>query len=140
MIPSTSLHFSSHNIFTPACFISSTALTTSLSFTFDCLTFSSKSIPSTIISTFSVFLTSNYSGFTNISSSLSLSTPISQSSLLLKLFAFPILLPRTCFNIKLNLDRHNVHLTCFQFNFCGLSKSQILLLFLPENTSMLLNI
>jgi len=30
---------------------------------------------------------------------------------------FPILLPRTCFSIKLNLDRYKVYLACLLFNF-----------------------
>ena len=118
----TSLYSLSHNIFTPAHFISSTALTTSLSFTFDCFTFSSKSTLSTITFTFSVFLISNYTSFTNISSSLSLSTSISQSGLLFKLFTFSILLSRTYFNVKLNLDRYNIYLACLLFNFCTFIK------------------
>ena len=121
-MPSSSLYSLSLSIFTPAHFISSTALTTSSSFTLDYLTFSSKSTPSTIISTFSVYLTSNHFAFTNISFSLSLSTPISQSGLLLRLSAFPVLLPRTCFNVKSNLDRYNAHLACLQFNFCTFIK------------------
>ena len=51
IIPFTSLYSLSLSIFTPACFISSTALTTLLSFTFGFLTFSSRSTPSTITST-----------------------------------------------------------------------------------------
>ena len=74
---STSLYFSSLNIFTPACFISLTAFTTLLSFTFNYLTFSSRFTPSTITSTFFVFLTFSHSSFTNVSSSLSFSTPTS---------------------------------------------------------------
>jgi len=77
IILSTSLYSLSLSIFTFACFISFTALIISLSFTFNCFTFSSKSTSSTITSTFSVFLTSNHSGFTNISFSLSFSIPIS---------------------------------------------------------------
>ena len=117
-MPFTSLHSSSLSIFTPAHFISSTAFTTLSSFTLDFLTFSSRSTSSIMISTASVFLTSNYSGFTNISSSLFFSTPISQSGLLLKLSAFPILLSGTCFSIKSNLDRYKAHLAYFLFNFC----------------------
>ena len=41
--PFTSLHSSSLNIFTPACFISLTVFIISLSFTLDCFTFSSRS-------------------------------------------------------------------------------------------------
>ena len=63
--------------FTLARFISSTALTTLSSLTLDCLIFSNRSTSSTITSTFSVLLFSNYSFFTNISSLLSLSTPTS---------------------------------------------------------------
>ena len=100
IILSTSLYSLFLSIFTPACFISSTVFTTLLSFTFNCLTLSSKSTLSTIISIFSVFLTTNYSGFTNVSFSLSLSMLISKSSLLLRLSAFSILLPKTCFNIE----------------------------------------
>ena len=96
IILSSFLYSSSLSIFTLACFISSTALTTSLSFTFDFLTFSNRSTPSTIISTLSVLLTSSHSGFTSVSSSLSLSTPTSQSGLLLKLSVFPILLSGMC--------------------------------------------
>ena len=118
----TSLHSLSLNILTPARFISSTALTTLSSFTFDYFTFSNRSTPSTIVSTFSVLLTSSYSGFTNISFALSLSIPTSQSGLLLRLSAFPILLPKTCFNIKSNLDRYSAHLTYLQFNFCAFIK------------------
>ena len=119
---STSLYSLSLSIFTPTHFISFTALTTLSSFTFDFLTFSNKSTPFTITSTLSILLTSNHSGFTNISSSLSLSTLTSQSGLLLKLSIFPILLPRTCFNIKLNLDRYNAYLVCLLFNFCAFIK------------------
>jgi len=67
-----------------------------------------------MISTTLVLLTSNYSGFTNISFLLSFSTLTSQSGLLLKLSAFSILLPGTCFNVKLNLDRYKTHLACCQ--------------------------
>ena len=67
-----------------------------------------------MISTTSVLLTSNYSGFTNILFLLSFSTLTSQSGLLLKLSVFPILLPGICFNIKLNLDRYKTHLACCQ--------------------------
>ena len=74
---STSLYSLSLNIFTSAHFISSTTFTTSLSFTFDHLTFSSRSTPSTITSTFSVFLTSSHSGFTNVSFLLFFSTSTS---------------------------------------------------------------
>ena len=122
IMPSTSLHSSSLSIFTPTHFISSTTLTTSSSFTFDFLTFSSKSTPSIITSTLSVLLASNHLGFTNVSSSLSLSTPTFQSGLLLKLSTFPILLPGTCFSIKLNLDRYNAYLACLLFNFCTFMK------------------
>jgi len=115
---STSLYSLSLNILTPACFISSTTLTTLLSLTFDCLTCSNKSTPSTIIFTVSVLFISSYSSFTNVSFLLSFSTPIFQSSLLLKLSVFPILLPRMCFNVKSNLDRYNAYLACLQFNFC----------------------
>ena len=117
IIPFTSLHSSSLDIFTPAHFISSTALITLSSFTFDLLTFFSRSTLSTIIST-SIFLTSNHSSLTNVSFSLFLFMPTSQSSLLLRLSAFPILLLRTCFNVKLNLDRYKAYLACLQFNFC----------------------
>ena len=122
IIPFTSLYSLSLSIFTPACFISSTALTTLLSFTFGFLTFSSRSTPSTITSTFSIFLTSSYSDFTNISSLLSLSTPTFQSSLLLKLSTFPILLLGTCFSIKSNLNRYNAYLACLLFNFYAFIK------------------
>ena len=64
-----------------------------------------------------VLLTSNHSGLTNILSLLSLFTPISQSSLLLKLSVFPILLPRICLSVKSNLNRYRVYLTCLLFNF-----------------------
>ena len=52
----TFFYFLFLNIFTPVCFISLIAFTTLLSFTFDCLTFSSRSISSTMISTFFVLL------------------------------------------------------------------------------------
>jgi len=119
---STSFHSLSLSIFTPAHFISPTTLTTSLSFTFDFLTFSSRFISSTITSTFSIFLTFSYSDFTNISSLLSLFTPTSQSSLLLKLSTFPILLLGTYFSIKSNLNRYNAYLACLLFNFCAFIK------------------
>ena len=121
-MPSTSLYSLSLSIFTSAHFISSTILITLSSLTFDCFTFSSKSTPFTITSTFSVFLTSNYSGFTNVLSLLSFFTPISQSSLLLKLSAFPILLSGTYFSIELNLDKYKAHLACFLLNFCTFIK------------------
>ena len=60
--------------------------------------------------------------FTSISFSLSFSTPTSQSGPLLRLSAFPILLPGTCFNPKLNLDRYRAYFTCLQFNFCTFMK------------------
>ena len=118
----TSLYFLSLNIFTLAHFIFLTTFITSSSFTFDCLTFSSKLTPSTMIFTFSILLTISYLGFTNVSFLLSLSTSISQFGLLLKLFVFPILLPRICFSIKSNLDKYRIHLTCFLFNFCTFMK------------------
>ena len=102
----------------PCLFISFIALTTSLFFTFDFLTFSNKSIPFTIISTLFIFLTFSHLDFANISSSLSLSTSTFQSSLLFKLSAFSILLSKTCFSIKLNLNRYNAYFACFLFNFC----------------------
>ena len=77
IMPSTSLHSLSLNIFTSAYFISFMAFTTSSFFTFNFLTSSSRSTLSTIISTTSVLLTPYYSIFTNISFSLSLSTSIS---------------------------------------------------------------
>ena len=122
MISSTSLYSSSLNIFTPAHFISSTAFTTLLSFTFDFLISSSRSTPSTIISTVSILFVSNYSGFTSISSLLFFSTPISQSGLLLRLSAFPILLSGTCFSVKSNLDRYKAYFACLLFNFCAFIK------------------
>jgi len=123
----TSLYSLFLNIFTPTHFISSTTLITLLSFTFNCFTFSSKSTPSTITSAFSVFLTSSYFDFTNILFSLSLSTSVSQSGLLLKLSAFLILLPRTCFSVKLNLDKYRTHFACLLFNFCTVMKYSIFL-------------
>ena len=122
IMPSSSLYSLSLSTFTLACFISSTVFTTSSSFTLDYWTFSSKSILSTITFTFFVLLTSNYSAFTNVSSLLSLSTPTSQSDLLLRLSAFPILLPRICFSVKSNLDRYNTHLACLWFSFCTFMK------------------
>ena len=110
------------NIFTLAYFIPSTTLIISLSFTFDYLTFSSRLTSFTITSIFSVLLTCSYSGFTNVLFSLSLSTSISQSSLLLRLFTFPILFPRTFFSIKSNLDIFRAHLACYLFNFCAFIK------------------
>ena len=121
-MPSTFLHSSSCNIFTPAHFISSTTLTILSSFTFDCLIFSNKSTLSTITSTFFVLLTSSYSGYTNVLSLLSLFTSTFQSGLLLKLSTFSILLPETCFSVKLNFDRQYIYYTCFLFNFCAFMK------------------
>jgi len=120
IMSSSSLYSLSLSTFILACFISSTVFTTSSSFTLDCWTFSSKSTLSTITFTFFVLLTSNY--FTNVLSLLSLSTPTSQSDLLLRLSAFPILLPRICFSIKSNLDRYNTHLACLWFSFCTFMK------------------
>ena len=122
MMPSTSYHSLSLSIFTPAHFISSTAFTTSLFFTLNCLTFSSRSTPSMITFIPLVLYTSNHSGLTNVLSLLSLSTPTSQSGLLLKLLVFSILFSRICFSIKLNLDRYRVYLTCLLFNFCAFMK------------------
>ena len=51
IMPSTSFYFLSLSISTPTRFIFSTILTTSSSFTFDFLTFSNRSTPSTITST-----------------------------------------------------------------------------------------
>jgi len=122
MILSTFHYSLSFSIFIPAHSISSTTFTTSLSFTLNCLTFSSRSTPSMITSIPLVLYTSSYSGLTNISSLLFLFTPISQSGLLLKLLAFSILLSRICFSIKLNLDRYRAHLACLLFNFCAFIK------------------
>ena len=119
---STSLHSLSLNMFTPAHFISLTVFITSLSFTLDCLTFSSRSTSSIITSTPSVFHASSYSGLTKVLFLLSLSTLTSQSGLLLRLSAFPILLPETCLSIKSNLDRYRAHLTCLLFNFYAFMK------------------
>ena len=119
---STSLYSLSLNIFTPTCFISLTAFITSLSFTFNHLTFSSRLTPSIMISTFSVLLTISHLGFTSISFSLSLSTPISQSGLLFKLSAFPILFSGIYFSVKSNLDKYRVHLTYLLFNFRAFMK------------------
>ena len=115
---STSFYSSSLNIFTSVHFISLMAFTISSFFTLDCFTFSSRLTPPTIISIFSVFLTSSYLGFTNVLSLLSLFTLTFQSGLLLKLSTFSILLPRTCFSIKSNLDRYRTYLACLLFNFC----------------------
>ena len=114
-----SLHSSSLHIFTP---ISSTAFTTLLSFTLDCLTFSSRSTPLTMIFITSVLFIISYSGLTNVSSLLFFSTPISKSGLLLKLSTFPILLLGICLSIKSNLDRYRVYLACLLFNFCTFIK------------------
>jgi len=122
MILSTFHYSLSFSIFIPAHSISSTTFTTSLSFTLNCLTFSSRSTPSMITSIPLVLYTSSYSGLTNISSLLFLFTPISQSGLLLKLLAFSILLSRICFSIKLNLDKYRAHLACLLFNFCAFIK------------------
>ena len=121
IILSTSLYSSSFNIFTSVYFIFLTTFITLLSFTFDHLTFSSRLTPFTMISIFSVLLTINYSGFTSVLFPLSLSTPIFQSDILLKLSAFPILLSRTYFSIKSNLDKYRAHLACLLFKFCVLS-------------------
>ena len=121
-MPSTSLHSLFLNIFTLAHFISLTVFITSLSFTFNCFIFSSRSTPSMITSTLLVLHTSSHSSLTKISFLLSLSTPISQSSLLLRLSTFSILLPRTYLSAKSNLDRYRVYLTCLLFNFCAFIK------------------
>ena len=120
--PSTSLYSSSLNIFISACFISLTAFITSSSFTLNCFTFSSRFTSSMITSTSSVLYTSSYSSLINISFLLSLSTPTSQSSLLLRLSTFPILLSGTCLSTKSNLDRYRAYLACFLFNFCAFIK------------------
>ena len=122
IILSSSLYSSSLSTFTSTHFISSTVFTTLSSFTLDCQTFSSKSTLSTITSIFSILLTSNHSVFTNVLFLLSLFTPTFQSGLLLKLFAFPILLPRTYFSLKSNLDRYNAYLACLWFSFCTFTK------------------
>ena len=114
MMPSTSCHSSSLSIFTSAHFISSTAFTTLLSFILDCFTFSSRSTPSMITSTPLVLCTSSHSSLTNILFLLSLSTLTSQSSLLLRLSVFPILLPGIYFSIKSNLDRYRAHFVVTQ--------------------------
>ena len=122
IIPFSSLYSSSLNTFTPACFIFSTAFITSSSLTFDTLTFSNRSTPFIITSTVSVLLTFSYSGFTSTSFSLSLFTSTSQSGLLLRLFAFPILLSGICFNMKSNLDRYSAYPACLWFSFCTFIK------------------
>ena len=103
--PSCSHHSSSLRTFTSALFISSTNLTTSLSFVLLFLILSRISTLSITTSDTSVALIFNYSFFTNVCSLLSLFTPTSQSNLLLNPSAFPILLPGTCFKIKSNLDK-----------------------------------
>ena len=120
--PSTSLYSSSLNIFISACFISLTAFITSSSFTLNCFTFSSRFTSSMITSTSSVLHTFSYSGLTKVSFLLSLSTLTSQSSLLLRLSAFSILLPGIYLSIKSNLDRYRAHLACLLFNFCAFIK------------------
>ena len=122
IILSMSFYSLSLRTFTPAHFISSTALTTLLFFTLDCFIFSNRSTSSTITSTFSVLLFSNYFFFTNVSSLLSLSTPTFQSGLLLRLSIFSIFVLGMCFNTKSNLDRYSVHLACHLFNFCAFIK------------------
>ena len=77
MMLSISFYFLSLNIFTLTYFISLTAFTTLLFFTLDCFTFSSKSIPSMMTSTFFVLLTSNYPSLTNVLLSSSFFTLIS---------------------------------------------------------------
>ena len=67
-------------------------------------------------------LTSNYSFFMSTLSSLSLSTPICQSSHLLRLSAHPILFPSICFRWKSNLNRYKAHCACLLFDFWLLMK------------------
>ena len=112
-----SYYFSSLNIFTSACFISSTAFITLSSFVSDFLIFSNKSTLSITISTTCVALISSHSFFTNTLFFLSLSISICQSRCLLRLLAFPILLPGICLKVKSNLDRYKAYLTCLQFSF-----------------------
>ena len=81
-----------------------------------------QSTSSIITSPICIALTSIHSFFTNTLSLLSLSVPTCQSGLWLKPCAFPMLLPGTCFRVKLNLDRYNAHLACRQFNFWLLMK------------------
>ena len=118
----SSLYSLSLNIFTPAHFISSTAFMISLFFASNPLIFSNRSTLSIISFTTCIALTSNYSFFSNVLSSLSFSTLFCQSGHLLRLLAFPILLSGTCLSMKLNLDKYNVHLACLWFNFWLLIK------------------
>ena len=103
--PLCSLHFLSLKTFTPAHFISSTALMILSSFALLFLILSRMSISSITIVDTCTTLASNYSFFTSICSSLSLFTPTSQSGLLLRPSVFPILLSVTCFKTKSNLDK-----------------------------------
>ena len=119
---SSSFHSSSLSIFTPAYFISSTAFITLLSFASNSVIFSNRSTLSIITSVTFVTLTSSYSFFNNVLFLLSFSTPFCQSGCLLRLLAFPILLPETCLSVKSNLDRYSAHLACLQFNFWLLMK------------------
>ena len=120
--PSCSHHSSSLKTFPPARFISSTAFTTSSSFASFFHILLRMSTPSMITSDTCVALVSNHFFFTNICSSLSFSTPISQSNFLLNPSAFSILLLDTCFRIKSNLDKYSAYLACRLFNFWLLIK------------------
>ena len=117
----SSFHSLSLNIFTLAHFISSTIFITSSSFASDPLIFSNRFTLSMITSATYVALTSNYF-FTNTLSSLSHFISTCQSSHLLRLLAFHILLPEIYLSIKSNLDRYRVYCAYLQFNFCLLIK------------------
>jgi len=104
----SSFHSLSLNIFTLAHFISSTIFITSSSFASDPLIFSNRFTLSMITSATYVALTSNYF-FTNTLSSLSHFISTCQSSHLLRLLAFHILLPEIYLSIKSNLDRYRVY-------------------------------
>ena len=104
-----------------AFFISSTILTTSSSFFLAFFKFFY------IISTLGPSITTSsnlYSQLSFIIIWLSLSFSIStfQSSLLLSLSAFSILVPGTYFKVKSNLDKYKAHHVYLWFNFCTFMK------------------
>ena len=105
----SSFHSLSLNIFTLAHFISSTVFITSSSFASDPLIFSNRFTLSMITSATYIALTSNYFFFTNTLSSLSHFISTCQSSHLLRLLVFHILLPEIYLSMKSNLDRYRAY-------------------------------
>ena len=122
---SSSIYYSSFlNTLTLVFFIFSTTFTTSLSFASNFLIFSIISFSVFLINNylFSITLISNYSSFNIIWFLLLLFTLSTQSTLLLRLSAYPILLPAIYFKAKSNLDKYKAYLVCLWFNFWAFIK------------------